>query len=224
MEIIYWIILLFIVGIVLIKIILRRRRVETLRKISQMIGFTYHEDPGNLLKELDEFSLFSKGSNREISNLLIGKKNGLQWKIIDYSYEIGALGRHKYTYSQTVAIADLGKRLPRFHISSDPFDDKTQDIIASKVHDIWGLKKISLKDNPEFSKKYHLKGRDEKAVKKLFTPKIISFFMEKDQPDIEVNGKTIICYMRNHKLAPYAIISFIDNTTRIVNIFRQASK
>lgn len=87
-----------------------------------------------------------------------------------------------------------------------------------------GYKDIDFDRNPEFSKRYLLKGPDETAIRKLFTPDILHYFEKRTGTiNVETDKNTIIAYTSGRRVNPKDLRAFITSASEAVNIFKKAT-
>lgn len=185
------------------------KRQEELKKASYEIGFTYNPVADISLPDLN---LFNTGYGKMKKNLLSAKKGNVKWSIFDYQFETGT-GKNRRTHSQTVVMAQLDTELPEFSLEREYFLHKLGEVI--------GFKDIDFKDYPEFSKEYQLEGADEKAVRNLFTPHVISMIGSFQLEDhIEAKGNFIIMYKPHYLIRPADLYRIFHKANSIINLFR----
>jgi len=129
-------------------------------------GFQVHtEDGQSLLFNFSGSYLFSRGREPAIANLI---EDGENLAIFDYTYTSG-YGRQRHSYRQTVMAFQLpGRVLPIFCLRPER--------VWHEVGAWFGQQDIDFDRWPAFSSKYLLQGRNEEAVRKLFTDEVIAFY------------------------------------------------
>lgn len=214
MELFYYIVIGFFVFVaIVIGSIFRlaKKRREDLKNAAHRYGFSYMSSDPSIFAMLPRFDIFSKGHSRTVSNILRGELNKIKWTIFDYRYIVGG-GKSSSTHLQTVIITQLDSNLPRFTIGPESF--------FHRIGDVFGYKDIDFIDNPDFSKKYLLKGPDEPSIRELFTPEVLRFFESRERGiNVETDDNNIIIYNYGKLISPKNLYSFINEATRIVNLF-----
>lgn len=114
--------------------------------------------------------------------------------IFDYKYTTGD-GEDSKDHRQTVAVFQLaGKTLPGFLLKPEN--------LLHKIGSVFGYKDIDFEESPEFSRRYLLRGDDEKAVRSLFKPWVLSFFEQKPGWSVEGRGPWLVIYRQDKRLNP----------------------
>lgn len=185
------------------------KRQEDLKRASFEIGFTYNP---NADIDLPDLRLFTTGYERVKKNVLTTTRSTIKWSIFDYQFQTGS-GKNRTIHIQTVVMAQLGRELPEFHLSREGFFQKLGEVI--------GFKDIDFKDYPEFSKKYYLKGADEKTVRQVFTPHVILTITDQQlEGNMEAKGNFIVVYTPRRYVKPADLYQFFHRTRSIIDLFR----
>ena len=197
--------IVFFISLFLYAFISERRRREGLEKVSLEMGFTYDQ---KAVIELPNLELFDKRSAKK-KNLLTATRSGITWSLFDFEFSAGRSGQ-----TQTVAMVQLDGELPTFTLSRKHF--------YHKVGKIMGFKEIALDEYPEFSQKYYLKGKDEPAIRKLFSSHVILTIMNQPlEEHVEAGGNFIIMYTPNIQVNPEDLYKFFQKAVVIVDLFRE---
>ena len=103
--------------------------------------------------------------------------NELDVKIFEYEYTIYKTGTNGRRYpvqaSQTVfRFQSQRMNLPGFVLSPESILDKIEDVFGY-------YQDIDFQQHPAFSRRYLLTGDNEAAIRKLFTPAVLSHFASK---------------------------------------------
>ncbi len=194
---------------------LEKKRREELKRYAGRMGFSFSpKKDANLLSAIGNMSIFRKGYARKAYNIMKGDMNRIHWTVFDYKYTVGG-GKSSHTYSQTVGRAQLhDSSLPKFSLGPESF--------FHKIGDMLGYKDIDFDSNPDFSKRYLLKGPDESAIRKLFSNDIIHFFENrKDAINVEADGNMMIIYMSGRRVKPENLRAFVADASEIVDVFRK---
>ncbi|MBU7047209.1 MAG: hypothetical protein HXS54_12320 [Theionarchaea archaeon] len=187
------------------KIIYKTMRQTKLEKISHKMGFTYTPEATVNLPDLRLFTTVRTGHTR---NLLTGKRHFITWSIFDY-FIAGKGG------SQTVVMAQLDTKLPEFSLSPEYFYDNTGEYT--------GFQDIRFVEYPEFSQKYHLKGKNVKSVKRLFSPHVIERLLRENlDSKVEAKGYYIIICSLIRCVNPKDLPTFFQKATTIVDLFMES--
>lgn len=170
----------------------KKGRHENLIKLAQRNGWIYKEKMDlpflqELHKDLDNgWVEHSKALLGESNNILRGRKNNRNIIIFDQAYTMGG-NQHRTFHTKTITAIEFDEaQLPAMCIYPEGLFDKVWD----------GLTKydIDFAQNPVFSKKYILYGKDEKQIRDFFDPQILTFY-EEQPPFITIcGGKYLLIY------------------------------
>jgi len=171
-----------------------KKRTEELAECFQYLSFRSVEQ-----RELPDFKITSRGHSRRRYNNFEGRSSGLDLSIFDYRYTVGG-GKNQHTYNITIAMTNAS--LPVFQLSKEG--------LFQKLVDKFSPKDIDFEDYRIFSEKYLLKGDDEQAIRKTFTPEVLCFF-ESDEPCyVESNGSKLIFCKPNKRIKPENMNEFLE--------------
>ena len=189
-----------------------KRRAEALQKVAIQIGFRFEGNDQSRATHAGT-ALFNKGSSRRFRNVMNGVAAGFQTSLYDYSYTIST-GKSSSTYTQTVCAFVLEVSLPTFEVRPEGFMDRVVDAF---VH-----KDIDFDSHPEFSRRFVLRGKDEEAIRALFSPALLTFLEAlpaERKWHIEGGESTLMFYRSGVRVKPDAIRSFLDETSSIAQTF-----
>lgn len=193
---------------------------EALRAEALGLGFTFEAEgwahPGDA--PLLETSLFGVGwrGRRDLpfTNLMTSSQKGLKVNIFDYTYFTGGR-KNARVYRQTVgAFSKAGVHIRCFELRPSGITDK-----------IWGTlehKNIDFETDPEFSRRYVLRGALDDEVKAFFTLPLRAFLESLDPNEkwhIEGNGDTLVVYRFKQRTPPAEFRTFYEQTTSIASSF-----
>lgn len=172
------------------------KRQIRLQKMANANGWSFEREVDWNTSYLRNFSFFDRRPIERKSNSLKGldKENNAQWEIADIVFDEGALEALE-VYQTTVHVVRLASPIPKFIIDKEGLYDK----MFSKVKVFSRFKKdINFKANKDFSKKFHLSGKNEDAIRNFFTADIISFLEENEIHHIESNGEALMIFKYVH--------------------------
>ncbi len=195
-----------------------KKRREELKTAASRMGFSFSpKKDANLPAAIGNMSIFTKGYGRKAYNIMKGEMNRVHWTVFDYKYTVGG-GKSSHTYSQTVASAQLRDTgLPKFTLGPESF--------FHKIGDMLGYKDIDFDSNPGFSKRYLLKGPDEREIRKLFTMDVLHYFEKRTGTiNVETDKNTIIVYTSGRRADPKDLRAFITGASEVVNLFKRTHK
>jgi hypothetical protein len=200
------------------------RRREGLAQFAAMIGFTVHPDmpvpslfkivkllrdptvranPEAIRKTLSAsegpdsqpmdfpvaLHLFTLGPGSRAwsaTNIITGNAAGAECFIFDYTYITGS-GKGRTDYRQTVfRFRKAGRELPIFALGPEN--------LFHKIGQVFGYQDIDFPENPAFSGRFLLRGPDETAIRKAFTPERISELEPMTGICVEGAGPDLLVY------------------------------
>lgn len=193
---------------------LEKKRAEALAQVAGELRLVFTpEGDETLMSEHGAFHLFSHGHSKKIKNLMRGTARDLNIAIFDYQYTVGG-GKHRQTWSQTVISLQLqGRMLPAFSMRPEQ--------VWHKVGSMMGYQDIDFESNPDFSKKYLLRGRDEAAVRSIFTNRVLMFFESEPGLCVEAEGRALIVYRHSVKVKPEDFRAFMDKGVQVAGFFER---
>ncbi len=204
-------------------LITRRRaaaRVEALGRQSMMMGYTFSSGPvkpGQMEKSglepefaesLKAMQVFQKGRRQKISNVMSKAEdsNRREW-IFDFQYETGA-GNNRHRVRQTVfGCRQRNWSIPGFTLYKEGFFSRLFDGAD-----------IDFEQDEEFSRQYLLKGKDETAIRRLFTPSVRSFLTGRRDWAVEANGAWVFVYRKGKIVKPDALMTALSDFNRFVSV------
>ena len=136
------------------------------------------------LKDLEKFPLFSFDYRyRSMRKLMTGEVHTIRTRLFEYS--VGA-GRSNLPWYTVVWFQSNKLDLPDFVLFPVLSIESNETSALKGCCSRCEYKEIDFSSNPEFSKRHFLAGKDEEAVRKLFSPEVISFFQK--HPEFRVQG------------------------------------
>lgn len=202
-------------AIIAIGVYFERKREKALKEFALKSGFTILQGvnaPAPL--QFEGFSLFSQGRNRTIKTALRRDNGAKEITIFDYSYTVGS-GKNKSTYTQTVFVINCKElALPAFAIRPES--------VFNKIGQLFGYQDIDFAENPEFSRKYLVRSEEELALRKMFIPRVLSFFTMQKNMCAEGRGNTLITYTFRGRAKPQAFHNEIRRASELADLFIRA--
>lgn len=197
---------------------LERKRTEAMRRHAALMGGSFLEVLGapdgpeslrsapDLVPLIRSLEFFRKGRSRRIANLIARpEENRRREWIFDYSFVTGA-GKSQRTVRQTIwACRFSGRALPVFSLAPEG--------ILAKLFD---GRDIDFEEDPEFSKRFLLKGPAPEPVRKLFNPQLRSLVLGERKLTIESSGESLILMQRERRIPAEEIPRFLSEAQRIL--------
>jgi len=180
------------------------RRHGALKELAEKLGLGFEKKSTlDTLKNIENLELFNSGYARRIKNKLFSSNSQMEEMIFGYEYVSGA-GRNSSKSHQTVVyFHDSDLILPHFKLNPEN--------IFHKIGDAFGYKDIDFDEQPAFSKKYFLKGQDERAIRKVFNTLVINWCMEHSGITIECNGNSLVIYHKSKRVSVKEMQSFFND-------------
>lgn len=189
------------------------KRIEELRSLALLMGFSFDKDWSiNIKEKFGHFHLFSQGHNRKIMNRLYGQRNGIEVSIFSYRFTEG-YGKNQRTYTQTVLLITSDKtNFPAFELRPEN--------LLHKIGSIFGFQDIDIESHAQFSKSYLLRGKDETQIKNIFSDIVLLYFEQNKGLCIEAFQTDFLFYRAHKQIAPAKIRTFFNNGYEVFNLFR----
>lgn len=184
-----------------------QQRREALARIAGTLGF--HFTPGDAVQPGGGFPLYERGHGRRASNLMTGETAGQPVELFDYRFVTGS-GKNQTTHNQTVVVFPQGARgLPDFELSPEN--------ILHKIGQVFGYQDFDFEDDPEFSKSYLLRGRDEPAIRNTFTGSVRAFLAQHRGWTVQTRaGAALLCRERR-RVKPEDLPGFLADALSILS-------
>lgn len=155
----------------------RRTRTKELEKVSGQLGWKFDPQPENrnFLKgvpEIIDAEFMVSLLDGTTHNLMTGNIQGWDFAVFDQFYIKGD-GEDKSETAATLFIVSNSRlHLPVFCCEPKTFIHKFLKFLFKGS--------VLFETNPEFSRKYHLHGTNEIAVRQTFNPKVLTHFQKKN--------------------------------------------
>jgi MFS superfamily sulfate permease-like transporter len=176
-----------------------KKRVTTrqidLQKIARKNGWEFRREVDWNISYLNNFNFFNSRPILEKTNAIQGTDldNSVRWEISDITFDEGAL-LSSDVYHTTVHVIHLPIKIPRFTLEKEGLFDR----IFKQVREFTGYRDITFAKHPKFSRKFLLLGKDEAAIRELFTDELIAFLDINDIHHIESNGTALMVFNYLH--------------------------
>ncbi len=191
----------------------KNKRTEGIKNKAMQLGLSFSKDTvADFIPNLGTFKFLKEGQSRNAKNLMKSKKSDIDFSIFDFYYSSGT-GQSAYAATQTIFFVKTDRfNLPNFSM--------TPESIFNKIADKLTKNDIDFERYPRFSKRYHLKGKDENAIRTVFSEKIIQFLEHKKETiSIEAEGDKIIIYRRSEMVEPKGLAIFRDESLNVAQMF-----
>jgi hypothetical protein len=213
----YLVVGIFAVVIIFIVIsqIQAKRRTKALIALAPTIGFTFEgDDWGDLTRAPRlQMPLFDRGHSQRFRNIMRGHFAGFDASLFDYWYTTGG-GKSSHTWTQTVVAFTQDLWMPVFELRPEG--------VLDRVADVFTHKDIDFDSNPEFSRRYLLRGAEVDRVRELFAPPLLTFLEGLSSGEkwrIEGDGYTLIVYRSDAIVSAEEIQPLLDQTSSMARTF-----
>lgn len=207
-----------VVGGIALSRYLAKKRAREFEQAAMQMGFSYQHDMPAVEGDDASFHLFSQGHSKKFLNVARGGSAAGETALFDYAYTVGS-GRNSRTYCQTVAqFRWPGASLPGFALALEHW--------WHKVGTAFGYQDIDFESNPEFSRRFLLRGADEPAVRQFFTPSVLAFFESRNPSETwtwEGAGDKLLIYTLDGKVKPEDLSAFLAATASAASGLRGQS-
>jgi hypothetical protein len=191
-----------------------RERTEALQGVATAAGLAF-QPRGDLgmVASLGDLPLYAHGHSKRVKNLMTGRVGDDETAVFDYQYTTGG-GKHQHTSVQTVVV------FPRASPSLPDFQLAPENLFH-KIGQAFGYQDIDFDSNPEFSRAYLVRGRDEDAIRTALYPQALSYFMEHEGWTVEVRSGTVGIYHAGRRLRVEEVRSFVEEAREVLRSIRR---
>lgn len=172
-----------------------KQRTTGLRGVADQMGLEFQPkgDP-SLQYSMSRFHLLKQGRSGKLKNLMVGSTNEVQTAIFEYEYITGR-GNSRRRHTQTViGFVSPTLAMPDFELRPSHFFHKIAKVV--------GYQDIDFEMHPRFSKRYVLRGPNEKRIRNFFTPERLDFLAEHRGICVEASRDQMIFYRAGKRIRP----------------------
>ena len=174
------------------------KRTEALQTQAQAMGLQFNSDGSEARDHLADFKLMNIGQSRKAMNLISGDAGDVKISIFDYTYTTGQ-GKNRGIKVQTVVALESAA------IEAPAFSMRQQIGFFDKIGKLFGGQDIDFDHHPRFSELFVLQGPNEEAIRRFFTPTLLTFFETKVGHSIEGGHGKMILYKSDERTNPEEI-------------------
>jgi len=159
-----------------------RKRRTAYEEFSVIRGFTFEpERPDGERRFSEVFEPFNEGRRRRWGYTITGSKNQAPFCAFEYHWVTGS-GKNSSAHRLSGVVWERDDlALPTFALSPEGW--------FSRLGQMFGMQDIDFEESPDFSKMYRLRGPDETAIRKLFSPEIRQFFAATAKQNVAGGGR-----------------------------------
>ena len=175
-----------------------RKRRAAYEEFCMIRGFTFEpERPDGERRFADVFDPFTAGRRRTWGYTISGTKNQAPFTVFEYRWVTGS-GKNSSAHRIGGIVWERDDAaFPKFALSPAGW--------FSRLGHMFGAQDIDFPESPEFSRAYQLKGPDEPAIRRLFTPEIRRFFEATPNQQVAGGGRFLF-WFRNVRLPAAAAL------------------
>jgi hypothetical protein len=192
-----------------------KKRRAGLEQFGMESGFLFSEKPDDeLAAHLAEihFNAAQLEYSPRYSNVLRGNAGGGDAVIVDRT-----VGAGKSQSTTTIVAFNMKTSLPAFIVR--------RENVLWRLAEKAGYSDIDIDGAPDFSKRFFLHGKDEAAVRALFTPEVTQAFEQLDtklQVQVSVSGSWLVVYRPGKLIPVQELRNFLQPAESLANAFRRA--
>ena len=157
------------------------KRQKSIQKISEEMHWTYNAFPNEEVTQLPQFGYFKTRQINKVSNIMSNENCSL----FDVQFSEGEMIA-KQVIKATMLYINISKNIPEFTLDKEG--------IFEKIYHFTGFNDIAIDNHSDFTKRFYLSGKNEKAIKEFFSDDLVLFFESNKYYHIEAikNGLLII--------------------------------
>jgi hypothetical protein len=186
-----------------------RRRSAAIKRWAEQKGLAFCPTKENsFLDQLSWVQLFSKGHIKKIKNLIRGEMDEMEFSIFDYEYTVLSKRSDMRSSVNTVFLVHLPKiGLPVFSLWPRSLYRKVAGKQGAQELSFEGREACFQSDLP-FSKNYLLYGKDEAALRRIFSDRLLGWLGEHRGLRIEGADQRLIMYFPGKRVKAKALPTF----------------
>ncbi|MGV3615861.1 MAG: hypothetical protein ACO1SV_11050 [Fimbriimonas sp.] len=140
------------------------------------------------LQRFQGFAPFGQGHSPDIDNLIVGRRDGLDWYLFDYTYKV-TTSNGKTTTTTTHPFGIVAVRVPLMF----PVLSMAQENVFHRIGAKLGMQELTF-ELEEFNRRYFVKGQDARAAHDLLHPRAIEFLMTHPVRNWQFGGYHLIIH------------------------------
>jgi MFS superfamily sulfate permease-like transporter len=160
-------------------------RQELVKSIAKEFDFSHTVKRKTNIEYLENFMYFKTKTINHTYNE-IGKKDSV-FKVFDIEFYEGEFIA-KEVVRATMLYIELSHLLPVFSIHREG--------LLELIYHYAGFEDIKIDEEPEFSKKFYIKGEDNLSIQKLITPELARLFLNNPNFHVESNGYALLIFTK----------------------------
>jgi hypothetical protein len=181
-----------IAGVLLVAQFQRERKAERTREmqaVAARLGWPITAGASfDSIPAVRQFQLFAHGHHRQIRNFTSGVRGEHHVAVFDYDYMTGTGNSPQHWLQTVVNVHTPGVEHPRFELRPEQ--------TLHRIGSVLGYQDIDFEPHPGFSRAFLLRGPDEAAIRRAFTPGVVDFFEGNPFVHAEASGPDLFFWHR----------------------------
>jgi hypothetical protein len=193
-------------------------RTKKIEELALSNGFTFRHAPTAADSELPiGCYLAETGRNPAVLNVLeVSRTDELHFILFEYEYTVG-YGKSQHTTHQTIGrLRSPLLKLPSFLLFPET--------IFSKIAVVFGQTDVNFEDSPDFSGRYILRGGDEAALRRIFSPALRQALTPLEHLTIEGADDVLFIFRTDRRVKPDDLLARIEQDKKILEVFFEAQQ
>lgn len=195
-----------------------RKRTAALHAKAKALGFTFRPKPTAEDEQLTAGThLATVGQSRQIRHVIeLPPQDDAQTTLFELSYVVGS-GKRTRNYRQTVArFQSRMLNLPAFELRPEA--------VFLKIAQSFGMQDIDIAESPTFSGMYMLRGEDETAIRRLFTPAVVRYCETNRGLWISGAGDLLWVHREKRRVKPEELGGFVTEARQTFALFADTQR
>lgn len=160
-------------------------RQKSMRLFAKKMDWSFDRSVWFTPADFDHFRYFNTRIIDRTSNHLMGNVHHIEILLADIHYHEGEYAARRSKHSTMVKLK-LPQKIPQFVLNKENLLDR----VAAMA----GYQDINFSKHPDFSRRFNLKGEDEKAIYKFFDSQLLDFFENNVELHLESDGHSILIF------------------------------
>ncbi len=188
------------------------KRQEALKAYMEELGWDFRAESIHRSPDLEYFPLFRTKTIDHVFNRCEGRDDGIRYKLFDVEYYEGVFIA-KQVFRTTVLVIHMDREMPRFTLDKEGLFHRAAELI--------GFSYIELEAYPDFSRRFLLKGDNERAIKGFFERGLVRFFESNPYYHVQSTYESLLIFKRERLASISEVKALIDFGSRLAACIRQ---
>ncbi len=181
-------------------------RQQALKAYMEELEWEFRPESIHRFQELEQFPLFRTKTIDHVFNRCEAYEKGVRYQLFDVEYYEGAFIA-KQVYRTTALLIHLNREVPRFTLDKEGLFHRAAELI--------GFSFIELEDHPDFSRRFLLKGENEKAIKAFFNRDLVRFFESNPYYHVQSTYDSLLVFKRERLASISEVKALLDYGKRL---------